>query len=222
MEGLIHYTRWLDSEDPQALTDAERCGQRLCEIQDGDTGAWRYEFDATVAGIGTMKAPWISALAQGKACSLLARLHRASSDPAYVSAACAALVPLERSVAAGGLCADLFGHPFYEEYPSSPSSFVLNGFEIALIGLFDLATTGEQHARILFDAGLETLVFALPFYDAKPTSAYHLGHITNPPRRLRSFEPYHEIHTTFLWALNSISPHDTLETYARRWTSYQH
>lgn len=33
----------------------------------------------------------------------------------------------------------LFGHVWFEEYPTTPGSFVLNGFMYSLIGLHDFA-----------------------------------------------------------------------------------
>lgn len=41
---------------------------------------------------------------------------------------------------AGGVRNELFGRAWYEEYPTTPGSFVLNGFMYALIGLYDLSS----------------------------------------------------------------------------------
>ena len=66
---------------------------------------------------------------------------------AYLRAALRALGPFNRSVetaAVDGVCgvrAHVLGQralPWYEEYPVTPSVFVLNGFIFSLIGLFDL------------------------------------------------------------------------------------
>ena len=157
-------------------------------------------------------------MAQGQAISLLSRLGPVTGDPSYLSAARKACEPLEREVAQGGLCADFFGRPFFEEYPTDPPSFTLNGFMFTLIGLYDLAMRGEERARHLLDEGLMTLVYCLPFFDTGSVSAYHLGHISNPPRSVHTSVVYHQVHVTLLRALCSVRPHEVLSFYAERWS----
>ena len=58
----------------------------------------------------------------------------------------------------------------YEEYPTTPPLFVLNGFIYSLFGLYDLAqvATGDakQTAQKLFDDGMASLKVMLPFFDS--------------------------------------------------------
>jgi heparosan-N-sulfate-glucuronate 5-epimerase len=215
--GLQQFSRWTLDNDPEHLADATNLAGWLRETQDPGSGLWSYDFDFPVGMFGTtLVRPWHSAMAQGEAMSLLTRVYRITNDRSLLEAAVAACLPLERDVSGGGLQADFFGHPYFEEYPTDPPSFTLNGFMFTLLGLHDLAPYAEAGAR-LFRVGMDTLVYCLPFYDTGSISAYHLGHITNPPRPLHASRQYHVLHIKQLLALGSVWPHETLSFYAQAW-----
>lgn len=219
--GLCEYSRWKrdGATDREGLDVAIRIGRWLSETQDEATGSWSYDFDHTVGGISsTLEAPWCSALAQGQAMSLLTRLYLATSEDAFLDVGRRARSILGVDVAEGGLQANLFGHPFFEEYPTEPPSYTLNGFMFALIGLHDLSPH-DPGAAALFREGMRTLVFALPLYDTARYSAYHLGHLTSPPARIRAFRGYHRTHVKELLALRSVWPDQVLDFYAREWST---
>ena len=52
-------------------------------------------------------------------------------------------------------------------------------------------------------------------------SAYHLGHLTNPPRPIHASLKYHWVHVVELAALDSIRPDPVLERYHDRWAAYK-
>jgi len=58
----------------------------------------------------------------------------------------------------------------YEEYPTNPPLFVLNGFMYSLFGLYDLAMTGNRsinaEARMLYERGMSSLKVMLPLFDS--------------------------------------------------------
>ncbi|MCL6576101.1 D-glucuronyl C5-epimerase family protein [Kyrpidia sp.] len=220
--GLQEYSYYLVERTDESLRNAIRSANWLVENQDMQTGKWYYGFDFAVAGMDvTLKAPWSSAMAQGQAMSLLTRVYRVTKDRRYLDAALRAMHPLHESVSDGGLTADFFGHPFYEEYPTSPPSYTLNGFMFTLIGLYDLpAVAPASGASKLFEDGINTLTFALPFYDMGNTSAYHLGHLSRPPRKIHSSPDYHLEHITLLRALSSITGDPIITFYRDLWSSY--
>lgn len=112
-------------------------------------------------------------MAQGQAISLLVRVYLATGRSRHLLAAVRALRPLRRSVRRGGLTARLNGRPWYEEYPTSPPSFVLNGFMFTLLGLHDLAAVAPRSAApSLYRQGLRTLVASLRLYDTQGGSRY--------------------------------------------------
>lgn len=223
--GLQEYSYYVLRNNAANAQNAIKAADWLLANQDSSTGIWYYNFDFTVAKMGvTLYAPWGSAMAQGQAISLLTRVYAYTQDNRYLVASELALEPLKIDVADGGLTTDFFGHPYYEEYPTTPPSFTLNGFMFTLLGLYDLATIiPDSEALNLFNTGMNTLVYSLPFYDAGASlglSLYHLGHITNPPRTLHATSSYHDIHIQLLDALNNVYPNNVLAFYYSLWSSY--
>jgi len=90
-----------------------------------------------------------------------------------------------------------------------------------LMGLQDLySITGDTQAKQLYDKGIETLEYVLPFYDSVGISLYHLGHLMDKNLPVHYSEKYHIIHIYQLKILNQIEKNETIEYYANRWESY--
>ena len=220
--GLREYGNWIYSSEQEYFDKAKIQADYLIETQDKDTGEFYYNFDFKVGGTNqTLKAPWSSAMAQGQAISLFARIYYVSKDDKYLEAARLAMEPLTVDVEDGGLCADFFGYKYYEEYPTIPESYTLNGFMFTLIGLHDLySITGDKQAKELYDIGIETLEYCLPFYDSTGISLYHLGHLTDKNLPLHTSEKYHNIHIAQLKIINKWENNATFMYYAERWEEY--
>jgi len=221
MYGLQQYSIWIRTGDRAARAGAIRHAQWLVRNQDRTTGAWKYPFPFRVGGTDILLPKgWISAMAQGQAISLLTRVHRLlPNDPRYLVAARKALKPLRVHVKDGGTLAVFRGNAFFEEYPTAPGTFTLNGFQFTLIGLADLASLGDDRARRLYLTGEKSLTAMLPLYDARTTTAYHLGHITLKGR-LHQARGYHRTHVMLLRALDYIRPNATFLTWSDRWATY--
>ncbi|GLH02048.1 D-glucuronyl C5-epimerase [Gryllus bimaculatus] len=132
--------------------------------QDPDTGGWPNPVRRRVAtGMADLEPGWYSAMGQGHAISVLARAyHHSGGDAQYLRAALAGLRPFRVASADGGVLATFLGKfPWYEEYPTRPASFVLNGFIYSLLGLYDLKTIAPpdqaQEAAALFEQGMVSL-----------------------------------------------------------------
>lgn len=221
MYGLQQYSIWVRTGDPAARASAIRQAQWLVRNQDRSTGAWRYPFPFRVGGTSVLLPKgWVSAMAQGQAISLLTRVHRILPDqPAYLTAARRGLAPLRRHVRDGGTLAVFRGHPFFEEYPTVPGTFTLNGFQFTMLGLADLASLGDGNARRLYLTGEKSLTAMLPLYDSATTTAYHLGFITMK-RPLHQARGYHPTHVMLLRALDHIRPNPTFIEWSNRWAGY--
>ncbi len=221
MYGLQQYSIWIRTGDPAARASAIRHAQWLVRLQDKTTGAWRYPFPFRVGGTTILlQQGWISAMAQGQAISLLTRVHRlVPNQPSYLAAARRGLGPLRTHVKNGGTLATFEGRPFFEEYPTEPGNFTLNGFQFTLLGLADLASLGDDRARRLYLSGEKTLTAMLPLYDAGTTTAYHLGHVTLK-QPLHQARGYHRTHVMLLRALNHIRPNPTFIRWSSRWATY--
>uniref|UniRef100_A0A1I7XPP4 Heparosan-N-sulfate-glucuronate 5-epimerase n=1 Tax=Heterorhabditis bacteriophora TaxID=37862 RepID=A0A1I7XPP4_HETBA len=134
----------------------------------------------------------------------------------------------------GGVMNELFGHPWYEEYPTTPGSFVLNGFMYALIGLYDMSKvipaveapdnikTGPLRARALFEAGLDSLRLFIPLYDTGSGSIYDLRHIGLQTAPNLARWDYHAVHVYLLKWLVQITGDKILDETADRWIAYSY
>nr|CAD7196457.1 unnamed protein product [Timema douglasi] len=153
--------------------------------QDPSTGGWPNPVKRRVApGMADLEPGWYSAMGQGHAISVLARAyHHSGGDPQYLRAAVAALRPFRVTSAEGGVLSSFLGKfPWYEEYPTIPASFVLNGFIYSLLGLYDLKTISSpdyvKEAADLFDQGMSSLKRLLLLYDTGSGTSYDLRHFT--------------------------------------------
>jgi heparosan-N-sulfate-glucuronate 5-epimerase len=220
--GLQQYSYFIGTGNASGLVNAISVADWLVDHQDPANGKWYYNVDFPVGAMDvTLISPWSSAMAQGYAMSLLTRVYSQTGDAAYLASATAALAALEINVDQGGLAVDFHGHVYFEEYPTTPPSFTLNGFLFTLLGLYDLSQQSPASpAAAMFRAGLETVKYALPYYDTKDVSAYHLGHLTNPPRPVHADLYYHYLHAQLLQALNSLAPDNTLAHYSAQWAAY--
>ena len=220
--GLNAYGRYITEKNEEYLEVAIKQADFLLEMQDKETGNYYYDYDYAVYGSDeVLKAPWNSAMAVGNTLSLLTRIYYVTNDEKYLDAAINSLKPLTLDVEDGGLVSYLFGHKFYEEYPTNKGNFALNGFMFTLIGLYDFYTvTGNQLAGRLYNDGIDTLTFALPFYDSVGISLYHLSHLFYDNQPIHYSDKYHVIHIGQLELLYQLEKEEIFKYYIDRWTSY--
>jgi D-glucuronyl C5-epimerase-like protein len=217
--GLEGWTHWRRTRQRSGLAQARRAGDWLVAHQPAG-GGWRYPIAFSLAGLGieqTLRPGWVAAQAEGDSISLLVRLYRATSRSTYLRAARRALGPYERPPARHGFRAVFRHHVFYDGFPSSPPSLVLEDFQISLIGAADLAPLDATAAR-LFDRGLGSLYWALPLLDdgeGKPL--YGLTYLTAPGAPRIYEAPAHTVNALLLCELARMRPSPAATRYAARW-----
>jgi hypothetical protein len=218
--GLGAHERWLAGEGEEWLAPARGAADMMCEnqVEGGPRdGAWEQSFD--LPHTYELKAPWISAMAQGEGASLLVRVHLATGEQRYADAALRALGPLRVPSEQRGTIALLDGAPFPQEYPTSPPSFVLNGAIFAMWGWYDVALgLGDPDARRAFDDAVGTLARNLHRWDMGWWSLYDL--YPHPVRNPASFA-YHQLHIAQLHAMDRIAPRPEFAKAAARFESYR-
>jgi len=203
-------------------------------------GGWKIMVSrpSVAQGQQSLEPGWYSAMAQGQAISLLVRAHAGSGQHEYLDAAVRALALFDVQSTNGGIVAKFMDHyVWYEEYPTVPPCFVLNGFMYALIGLYDIAATappgeGQSAAMRLYSSGIASLRAMLPLFDTGSGTLYDLRHLTlggaAVPNRARW--DYHATHVNQLLLLSLLLQNGSIATdektsaefkaVANRWLGY--
>jgi hypothetical protein len=167
-----------------------------------------------------LEPPWISAMAQGQAASLLVRLAGETGEDAFVEVARRCLAPLARSTADGGVGALLDGRPWPEEYPTSPHSFVLNGGIFAIWGYRDVGVALDDSAATAeFERLVDTLALNIHRWDLGYWSRYDL--FPHPLVNVAS-SSYHVLHMSQLRVMNELAPRPQLAAAHERFAVYWH
>ena len=216
------YERFLHGDGEEWLAAAVAAGDYLLSDQrrggPGD-GAWLHQLEMPHTYL--IDPPWISAMAQGEGASLLVRLYRETGEERYADAAARALKPLATPTAEGGVLVRLpDGGPFYEEYPTNPPSYVLNGGIFAIWGLLDVGVAlGRDDLVGEFDASVDALARNIDRWDTGYWSLYDL--FPQPLVRNVASSAYHALHVTQLRGMQLIAPRAELAEAADRFESYR-
>ena len=211
--------RFLTGEGEEWLKAAVEAGNYLLQEQEqtgSRAGAWLH--GTSLRATYLLPAPWTSGMAQGECASVLVRLHQETGENRYAEAAIQGLQPMRRLSTTGGVRAILDRGPFFEEYPTVPPSFVLNGGIFALWGLHDVAMAlDDEDAKEDWEAGVDTLARNIHRWDTGYWSLYDL--FPHPIPNVAS-SAYHALHTAQLRALNLIAPRPEFELAIGRFESY--
>jgi peptidoglycan/xylan/chitin deacetylase (PgdA/CDA1 family) len=145
-------------------------------------------------------------------------VHRETGDDRYAEAALRALEPLRVPTSKGGVLALLGGGPFFEEYPTDPPSFVLNGAIYAMWGVYDVSIglDADRAGRDWSDS-LDVLASNIERWDCGYWSIYDL--FPHPVPNIAS-SAYHLLHITQLRAMQLIAPRPEIERTAANFERY--
>ena len=203
--------------------------EKLIELQ-ADNGclpypfAWKYYLEEKEYSSG-----WYSAMDSGQALSVYARAYHITKDKKYLEYGNKAFGFLITPVSNGGVMdtlADLDPtldqYIIFEEYLTKPTSYTLNGFMFALMGLYDwsqIDSDTQDQASTYFKKGIKTLEKILPYYDIGGFTAYDLGYFT------RKIQPhvgvgYHAIHVAFCNIFYQLTSKEVFMDYYKKWAAY--
>ncbi|XP_025203395.1 D-glucuronyl C5-epimerase [Melanaphis sacchari] len=197
--------------------------------QNKESGGWINPVTRKISPfIKPLKPGWLSAMGQGQAISLLSRaFYHSGGNEVYLNTAYTALKPFKISSKDGGVLSKFMNlHPWYDEYPTVPPIFILNGFMYSLIGLYDLfslAPNGSevsQEAYSLWKQGMISLKNLLPLFDMGSRSAYDLRHVTLDIAPNIARWDYHATHINQLLLLATLDNATVIQTTAKRWIGY--
>ncbi|MFZ3103070.1 MAG: D-glucuronyl C5-epimerase family protein [Desulfitobacteriaceae bacterium] len=217
--ALGNYDQYIATGQPEYLEVVIRCADwfvanLVLHSPAEDVWGWQHAYDNHIYGL---KKPWLSALAQGQALSVLARAYQETKQQEYLATGHKALRAFVVPVIDGGLVAKLADGDFYEEYPSIVPSLVLNGFIFALWGLQDFnLVSASSEARERYQTGLETLRKHLP--------KYNIGWLTWSRYDLYPFQVanitsifYHKLHIQQLLAQRLLTDDQSFQVLAVAW-----
>lgn len=213
--GLMSLEQWARGADAAGqrtfLRQVEWLDAHEVERSDGSV-VWPYTFDWD-EGACRLKAPWISAMAQGLAISCLVRAHRITGEQRLLDLCHRATRVFEKKIEEGGVRTVEDGAVMYEEYPGHPPPRVLDGYLFSLLGLYDLwVQTDDACVFRLFSDGIRGLAHALPLWDYKGKWSWYGAHgYLCPPH-------YNKLNTVLLSSLARLSGDSTLKRYAEAWT----
>ncbi len=216
--ALGEYNKYYDTRSATAKNLFLSHADWLVEnaIPKKDFVVWHYNFDWISPGY-RCKAPWISAMAQGLAMSVLIRAWTITGDEKYLSTAKLAFNSFKATVEDGGVARkDKKGYLWYDEYVCEKSANVLNGMMFAVISLHEYwEVTKDPEAKELFDEGVRTLEanlkrfrLELGFFRYSRYDDYLL---------IYSGEKYHKCHLQQLRYLIQVTDNKTFKKYLALW-----
>lgn len=218
--ALASFQKYLQTRNENYYAQFLRCAHWLidrAEYRQDGSAVWTYDFSL----VEIHSKPWISALAQAHAISVLLRAFLSTENGKFLETAEKAFVPFTLPVGGGGVqTMDGEGGIFFEEDASLHVPYILNGFIFALFGIYDFASLKNGRAWELWDKGLDTLRRYLPSYDIGFFSLYNLS--SPHQKRLRNVASlfYHLVHIRQLQVLYTLTKETLFHEYANRWTVY--
>ncbi|XP_058806182.1 D-glucuronyl C5-epimerase [Phymastichus coffea] len=221
--GMIDNLTLSTSEHMEQFYDAARW---FVANQNVTSGGWSNPVRRKVAnGMAVLEPGWYSGMGQGHAISVLSRAYYHSRDEKYLQAAVRGLRPFRVLSSKGGVAAYFLDkYVWYEEYPTTPSSFILNGFIYSLIGLYDLKSIASRkdakEAQKLFEEGMNSLKNMLTLFDTGSGTTYDLRHFTLKTAPNLARWDYHSTHINQLLLLITIDNDPIFITTSERWIQY--
>lgn len=190
-----------------------------------DNGGWPITVKRKILDGVEIKPGWYSAMAQGQGMSLLTRAYYHTKNITYLNAALKGTGVFKLSSEENGVRATFMDkYHWYEEYPTTPSLYVLNGFIYSLIGLHDLilaAPDGQKdEADALFKDGMKSLKSMLLMFDAGAGTFYDLRHISMRASPNLARWDYHTLHVSLLMFLSGIDDDPIFRVTSQRWAGY--
>ncbi|MGH9857184.1 MAG: D-glucuronyl C5-epimerase family protein, partial [Acidobacteriota bacterium] len=196
-----------------------RCAQWLednaVEEAEGRFLIWPYNYPLRTPSV---PAGWISGMAQGEGLSVLARSFYRTGSSRTAAVAERVAGSFLYSVEEGGVISKLSGgRCFIEEVAHPPVLHILNGCQVALIGLFEYVSVfKDTRLQSTLEACVQGVEDLLPRFDTGYWSLYSLG-----LRWHLSSRHYHRVHVRLFRDLGNLLNNIRFLNCADRWESYQ-
>ncbi len=208
---LGHYLRGKGSQHLSAFLKQINWLEQHAVLRDDGAVVWTMDFDNPENGV-VLRAPWVSAHAQGLAMSAVVRGWRVTRRSHLWELLQGSAKIFDLDVKEGGIRAQSDGNTFYTEVPGGDVPGILDGFMTSLLGLHDVyVETEDEKTGQLLRAGIEGLKKLLPWWDYRNKwSWYGRREYLCPP-------PYHCLNRILLGTLGRLSGDLDLQQHAQRW-----
>ena len=212
--GLVHLGHFLRHGDEGSretfLRQVDWLEKSATVRQDG-TVVWSNPFHL-LEGATLLRAPWLAADTQGMVISALVRAHRLTKRSRLLELLRGSSRIFELTLEDGGVRIPLTRGALYTEKPGTPVPVILDGFQTALLGLYDLAMeTKDSRVEELFRDGIEGLKLMLPQWNYRGKwSWYGARAYLCPPA-------YHKLNCLQMMTLARLTLDETLAHRAQSW-----
>jgi hypothetical protein len=211
--GFMQHAEYLSSKKEESLNTLRACVAKLIDLKTEYKGTFVWLHQSKDENYN-IPAPWASAMAQGEVMSLLLRFYQISNDEIHLEVAQKAYQFLQ--IENDPQCVrrkDENGFLWFEEYPSSPPSYVLNGFIYTVFGLYDLyRVTQDPTVKADLDSCLKTLKANIHKYDAGYWSYYD-----QLKKELVRYYYQKNVHVLQLRVLHKLTDEPVFDKYAKKW-----
>jgi len=171
--GAHLFSHYLETQNDETIQVFFNNADWLVNNLTKKEGVWAYEYPIDYPYFWAT-APWISAMAQGLALTVLYQAYYLSKDTEYLNVAEKILTSFDYNVEEGGVTRIIDEkYLWYEEYAGEHPSLVLNGKIFALAAIhYYAALTKSSKASDIYKKGEEALIYMLENYDRKYWSFY--------------------------------------------------
>src|SRR3989339_788431 len=157
---------------------------------------------------------WISGMVHGQAISVYLRAYQLYNDSKYLEVAEAIYKSFKYEYSEGGFKRiDKNGCIWFEEYPTSKPSYVLNGFIYTIFGILDLyRVTRKEEINQLWISCIYTLEVNLKKYDVWYWSVYD-----QLKKQLVSYYYQKNVHVPLMKIMFLLTNKEIFNTYSVKW-----
>jgi heparosan-N-sulfate-glucuronate 5-epimerase len=211
--GFIIHANYLENENQDDLKILINCLNKLesLKLENDEIAKWENNYFNPRY---KLNLPWVSAMDCGEVLSFYLRMYQLLKDQNLLTTSYKIFNFLQIDVNDGGVrTRDKNGNLWFEEYPSNPASYVLNGFIYTIFGLFDLyRVTNDPKVKRDIDECIETLKINLHKFDTGYWSKYDLFH-----KELVRYYYQINVHVPQLMILFELTKEPIFENYGKKW-----
>lgn len=210
--GLMSFDLYCDKKEEKDLIVLKRMLLWLEENKSTfkDSIVWRSSSNQQY----NLPDGWVSGMYQGQAISLYLRAYQLFNNITYLETAKKIYNSFKYDFNEGGFKRiDEFGCIWFEEYPTTKPSYVLNGFIYSMLGILDYhRVTGDESAKALWNSCVNTLKINLGKYDVWYWSVYD-----QLKEQLVSYYYQKNVHIPLMQIMFELTNEAIFDKYALKW-----